>query len=46
VVIDRGRIVEEGHHEDLLQREGVYARLYHGQFRTPVSNPELRETFT
>jgi subfamily B ATP-binding cassette protein MsbA len=34
VVIDRGRIVESGSHADLLSREGVYARLYRGQFRS------------
>jgi subfamily B ATP-binding cassette protein MsbA len=33
VVIDRGLIVEEGRHEDLLASEGVYSRLYRGQFR-------------
>jgi subfamily B ATP-binding cassette protein MsbA len=33
VVIDHGRIVEEGRHDDLLRAEGVYARLYRGQFR-------------
>ncbi|HUQ18722.1 MAG TPA: ABC transporter ATP-binding protein [Gemmatimonadaceae bacterium] len=33
VVIDRGRIVEEGSHADLLAREGVYSRLFRGQFR-------------
>ena len=33
VVIDRGQIVEEGSHEDLLAAEGVYSRLYRGQFR-------------
>lgn len=33
VVIDRGRIVEEGRHSDLLAAEGVYSRLYRGQFR-------------
>ncbi len=44
VVIDRGRIVEEGHHTDLLEREGVYARLYHGQFRTPMKNEVIRTT--
>jgi subfamily B ATP-binding cassette protein MsbA len=34
VVIDQGRIVEEGRHAELLGAEGVYARLYKGQFRT------------
>ena len=33
VVIDRGVIVEEGSHQELLASEGVYSRLYRGQFR-------------
>jgi subfamily B ATP-binding cassette protein MsbA len=33
VVIDRGQIVEEGSHANLLAREGVYSRLFRGQFR-------------
>lgn len=33
VVIDRGVIVEEGRHQELLASEGVYSRLYRGQFR-------------
>jgi subfamily B ATP-binding cassette protein MsbA len=33
VVIDRGLIVEEGNHQELLASEGVYSRLYRGQFR-------------
>ena len=33
VVIERGRIIEEGRHAELMAREGVYARLYRGQFR-------------
>ena len=30
---DRGLIVEEGRHQELLASEGVYSRLYRGQFR-------------
>ena len=33
VVLDAGQIVEEGTHLQLLARDGVYARLYRGQFR-------------
>jgi subfamily B ATP-binding cassette protein MsbA len=33
LVIDRGRIVECGSHESLLDRNGLYARLYSMQFR-------------
>ncbi|MBZ6078318.1 ABC transporter ATP-binding protein [Microvirga puerhi] len=31
IVIDRGRIVEQGTHAELLRREGLYARLWHRQ---------------
>jgi ATP-binding cassette subfamily B protein len=30
--LDRGRIIERGSHQELLQREGAYAALYHEQF--------------
>jgi ATP-binding cassette subfamily B protein len=31
VVLDRGRIVEQGHHDDLVRRGGVYADLHQKQ---------------
>jgi len=33
LVIDRGKVVEQGTHSDLLMRNGLYASLYHTQFR-------------
>jgi ATP-binding cassette, subfamily B, bacterial MsbA len=32
VVLDHGRVVEEGRHADLLAGGGVYAKLYKGQY--------------
>jgi ATP-binding cassette subfamily B protein len=32
LVMDGGRIVEQGSHDDLLSRDGPYARLHHAQF--------------
>ena len=33
MVLEGGRIVEQGNHEALLERRGAYARLYELQFR-------------
>jgi ATP-binding cassette subfamily B protein/subfamily B ATP-binding cassette protein MsbA len=38
VVLDRGRIVEQGGHQELLIRGGLYAGLYEAQFQTPTSD--------
>ncbi|AHG91711.1 ABC transporter transmembrane region [Gemmatirosa kalamazoonensis] len=33
VVLDHGRVVESGSHAELLAQDGLYAKLYQGQFR-------------
>jgi len=35
IVLDEGRIVEEGTHDQLIAKNGLYARLYEMQFREP-----------
>ncbi|HEX8906201.1 MAG TPA: ABC transporter transmembrane domain-containing protein [Longimicrobiaceae bacterium] len=39
LVLDGGRIVEEGTHAELLARNGLYARLYARQFREDDARP-------
>ena len=39
VVLDRGRIAETGRHDELVNRGGLYQRLYELQFVTSDVNP-------
>ena len=36
IVLDSGKIVEEGTHQRLLDKNGLYTKLYEAQLRTPV----------
>lgn len=38
LVIDKGRIVDSGNHVELLERGGLYAKLYHTQFADVKKN--------
>ncbi|HET6765636.1 MAG TPA: ATP-binding cassette domain-containing protein, partial [Longimicrobiaceae bacterium] len=40
LVIDRGLIVEEGTHDELLVQGGIYAKLYSRQFRDEPADGE------
>ncbi|MGQ0670699.1 MAG: ABC transporter ATP-binding protein [Actinomycetota bacterium] len=42
-VVDRGRIVERGTHAELLERGGLYARLYQQQFRGGLIEAECED---
>ena len=40
LVMEDGNIVEQGHHTDLLRRNGAYARLYNAQFTAAIAEEE------
>jgi ATP-binding cassette subfamily B protein len=37
LVMERGRIVEQGTHDELLERRGAYFKLYEAQFAEPLA---------
>ena len=39
--LDQGRILEQGTHEELMERRGQYARLYQEQLSTPNRHPAI-----
>jgi ABC-type multidrug transport system fused ATPase/permease subunit len=35
IVLDKGKIIEQGSHQELVDKEGFYYRLYRMQFKDP-----------
>ncbi|MBC7238113.1 MAG: ABC transporter ATP-binding protein, partial [Chloroflexi bacterium] len=40
LVIDRGRLVAQGRHEDLIRESGIYADIYFRQLRRENGQPQ------
>jgi len=43
VVLDRGQIVEQGGHDELMAREGAYYRLYQAQARAAEAEAQVED---
>ena len=41
LVVDGGRVVEQGRHEELFERGGLYAELYRTQFSRQPASPQV-----
>ncbi|MBC7256052.1 MAG: ATP-binding cassette domain-containing protein, partial [Chloroflexi bacterium] len=41
LVIDRGRLVAQGRHEDLIRESGIYADIYYRQLRQEDRAPQM-----
>lgn len=46
LVMDHGRIVEAGQHEELLAKNGRYTELYRMQFKDVLSHPSVSKAIT
>jgi ATP-binding cassette subfamily B protein len=44
LVMNEGDIVEQGRHQELLERGGFYAELYNSQFERPVTLEDEEES--
>ena len=44
VVMDRGRVVEVGPHDELMEQQGAYWRLYEAQARNVDTEPQVPRT--
>lgn len=46
LVLEDGSILEEGRHEELLERDGLYAQLYRGQLLAPAPSSPSSATMS
>jgi len=46
LVVDRGRIVEQGRHDDLMAREGLYRQLHDLQTRQAERKATIRKIWS
>lgn len=44
MVIDHGEIVEQGSHDELMRRQGFYARMFESQFKNLESAADAAGT--
>ena len=44
VVLDHGRIVERGSHEDLIRQDTIYSQMYRAQWGEPSAQSGVGET--
>ncbi|MEQ9327100.1 MAG: ABC transporter transmembrane domain-containing protein [Rhodospirillales bacterium] len=42
-VVDRGRVAEQGSHDELLAKDGIYARLYAMQFAEEAAGEQIAD---
>ncbi len=40
LVVDKGEVVERGTHQELLERNGLYAQLYNEQFSKSIQQEQ------
>ena len=43
MVLDKGKIIEEGSHQELVEKNGFYKHLYEMSFRDPFKKNSIKD---